>query len=173
METKQGLQDRAVVVTRRRRLLPAAALIFIALVIGGILLTFHWPFSSQKVMQAVQEDWPGKISVQHFHRIYFPRPGCVLMGVTLTKGAGTFAPPLVAIQRVTIKANYHDLLFRPGYISEIFLEGLKIQPVLRAPGRGIHPGRHAGDLHKIRRSLEIRNSRADSQIHQRQITHVL
>jgi hypothetical protein len=33
---------------------------------------------------------------------------------------------LVAVQRVTIQANYHDLLLRPGYISRIILEGLKI-----------------------------------------------
>ena len=50
----------------------------------------------------------------------------MLENVALTRGSDSSGPPLVAIQRVTIQANYHDLLFRPGYVSRIILEGLKI-----------------------------------------------
>jgi len=110
----------------KRWLLPLAIVILLALCIGGIILAFHWPFSSQKVTQSVQESWPGKIAVQRFHRVYFPHPGCVLENVALTRGSDTSDSPLVAIQKVTIQANYHDLLLRPGYISRIILEGLKI-----------------------------------------------
>jgi hypothetical protein len=110
----------------KRWLLPLAIVILLALCIGGIILAFHWPFSSQKVTQSVQESWPGKIAVQRFHRVYFPHPGCVLENVALTRGSDTSGPPLVAVQKVTIQANYHDLLLRPGYISRIILEGLKI-----------------------------------------------
>jgi len=98
----------------------------LTLFIGGIILAFHWPFSPQKVTQSVQESWPGKIAVQRFHRVYFPHPGCVLENVTLTRGSDSSGPSLVAIQKVTIQTNYHDLLLRPGYISRIILEGLKI-----------------------------------------------
>jgi hypothetical protein len=111
---------------RNTWLISVAAVILALLCIGGIILAFHWPFSSQKVMQSVQEDWPGKINVRRFHRTYFPHPGCVLEGVTLTRGSATSGPPLVVIQKVTIAANYHDLLLRPGYVSAILLEGLKI-----------------------------------------------
>jgi hypothetical protein len=111
----------------RRWLLPLALLILLALCIGGIILAFHWPFSAQKVIQSAQESWPGKIAVQRFRRTYFPHPGCVLENVALTRGGSdNSAPPLVAIQRVTIQANYHDLFLRSGYISRILLEGLKI-----------------------------------------------
>jgi len=110
----------------RRWPLSLAILILLALCIGGIILAFHWPFSSQKVTQSVQENWPGKIAVQSFRRTYFPHPGCVLENVALTRGSDSSAPPLVAIQKVTIQANYHDLLLRPGYISTIILEGVKI-----------------------------------------------
>jgi hypothetical protein len=110
----------------RRWLLPLGILILLALCIGGIILAFHWPFSWEKVTQSVQESWPGKIAVRSFRRTYFPHPGCVLENVALTRGSESSGPPLVAIQRVTIQANYHDLLLRPGYISRIILEGLKI-----------------------------------------------
>ena len=110
----------------RRWLLPLAILILLALCIGGIILALHWPFSLQKVTQSIQENWSGKIAVQGFRRTWFPHPGCVLENVVLTRGSVSSGPPLVAIQRVTIQATYHDLLLRPGYISRIILEGLKI-----------------------------------------------
>jgi hypothetical protein len=107
-------------------LIPLSLVTLAVVCVGGIILAFHWPFSSQKVMASVQEDWPGKISVQHFHRTYFPHPGCVLEGVTFTRAPETSGRPLAAIQKVTIRGNYHDLLLRPGYVSGIVLEGLKI-----------------------------------------------
>jgi AsmA-like C-terminal region/AsmA family len=124
--THEPIQATRNAATHRRRLFIVAIVILAALCIFGVVLAFHWPFSSQKVTQSVQESWPGKISVQGLRRTYFPHPGCVLENVALTRGSDTSGPPLVAIQRVTIQANYHDLLLRPGYISKIILEGLKI-----------------------------------------------
>jgi hypothetical protein len=123
--TQEPVQGKAAT-TSRPWLLPLAILFLVGLCLGGIILAFHWPFSSQKVTQSVQENWPGKISAQGFRRTYFPHPGCVMENVALTRGSVSSGPPLVAIQRVTIQANYHDLLLRPGYISRIILEGLKI-----------------------------------------------
>jgi hypothetical protein len=124
--TQEPVQATPRTTSARRWLFPLAIVILVVLCIGGIILAFHWPFSSQKVTQSVQESWPGRIAVQSFHRTYFPHPGCVLENVALTRGSESSAPPLVAIQRVTIQGNYHDLLLRPGYISRIILEGLKI-----------------------------------------------
>jgi hypothetical protein len=123
---QEPIQSTPRTLSGRRWLLPTAVLILLALCVGGIILALHWPFSSQKVIQAVQESWPGKIAVQRFRRTYFPHPGCVRENVALTRGSDNSAAPLVAIQRVTIQANYHDLFLRPGYISRILLEGLKI-----------------------------------------------
>jgi hypothetical protein len=124
--THEPIQATPNTATHRRRLFIVAIVILATLGIFGIVLAFNWPFSSQKVTQSVQEDWPGKISVKSFRRTYFPHPGCVLEKVALTRGSDASVPPLIAIQRVTIQANYHDLLLRPGYISKIILEGLKI-----------------------------------------------
>jgi hypothetical protein len=113
-------------ITSRRWLLPLAIIFLVALCIGGIILAFHWPFTSQNVTKSIQESWPGEISVQGFRSRYFPHPGCVMQNVALTRGSDNSGPPLVAIQSVTVQANYHDLMLRPGYISRIVLEGLKI-----------------------------------------------
>jgi len=124
--TQEPVQATPRTTSARRWLFPLGILILVALCVGGTILAFHWPFSSQKVTESVQESWPGKIAVQHFRRTYFPHPGCVLENVALTRGSESSGAPLVAIQRVTIQGNYHDLLLRPGYISRIILEGLKI-----------------------------------------------
>src|ERR1700680_2607340 len=107
--TQEPVQATPRTTSGRAWLLPLASVILLALCIGGIILASHWPFSSQKVKQSVQESWPGKIAVQSFHRTYFPHSGCVLENVALTRGSDSSGPPLVAIQRVTIKANYHEL----------------------------------------------------------------
>jgi hypothetical protein len=96
------------------------------LAVGGTVLAIFWPFSTQKVTEAIQEDWPGKITAARFHSTYFPHPGCVIEDVVMRHGSDTSAPPLVTIQKVTIAANYHDLFLRPGYIYKISLEGVKI-----------------------------------------------
>jgi hypothetical protein len=124
--TQESVQATPRTTSGRGWLAPLGIVILLALCIGGIILAFHWPFSSQKVTQSVQERWPGKVAARSFRRTYFPHPGCVLENVALTRGSDSSGRPLVAIQRVTIQANYHDLFLRPGYINRIILEGLKI-----------------------------------------------
>jgi hypothetical protein len=103
------------------------------LAIGGVVLAIYWPFTSQKVMEAMEEDWPGKITAAKAHSTYFPHPGCVLEAVAFTRGNIPSSTPLVSIQKVTIAANYHDLFLRPGYLSTITLEGLKISVPAQQP----------------------------------------
>ena len=146
--------------TSRRWVLPLAILFLVALCIGGIILAFHWPFSSEKVTRSVQENWPGKMVVQGFQRTYFPHPGCVMENVALTRGSDSSGPPLVAIQRVIIQANYHDLFFRPGYISRIILEGLKISvPAEHDPSqqtsRSSKSSTHIGEVFTKDATLEV------------------
>jgi AsmA-like C-terminal region len=102
----------------------AAAAVF--MVVGGIVLATFWPFTSPKVIAALEEEWPGKITVQSSHSIYFPHPGCVLEGMEFRRGNDPAVAPVVAIQKVTVAANYHDLFLRPGFVSRIMLEGLKV-----------------------------------------------
>jgi hypothetical protein len=122
-ETQESAEARAA--GKKRWLIPAAV-ILAALLIGGIILAAHWPFSFRNVIQLLQQDWPGKVAAQKFRRTYFPHPGCVLENVSLARGSSASVPPVVTIQKVTIQANYHDLLLRPGYVYRIVLEGLKV-----------------------------------------------
>lgn len=112
----------------RRWLIGVGAVLALSIVVGGAILAFHWPFTSQKVIQALREDWPGKVQAGQFRSTYFPHPGCVLENVTFDRDStNAGSPALVSIRKATIAANYHDLFFRPGYLSKIVLEGLRIE----------------------------------------------
>ena len=112
----------------RRLSIVAAFIIFAALLVAAVILATHWPFSQQKVSQSLQEDWPGSLQIAKFTRTYFPHPGFIAEDLVLHhKSVTSGRPLLVTIKKATVQANYHDLLFRPGYISRILLEGLHFQ----------------------------------------------
>lgn len=140
---------------RRSWVIPAGVILLALICIGGIILAFHWPFSAQNITQSIQEDWPGKITVQRFHRTYFPHPGCVLENVVLTRGSTPSDKLLVAIQKITIAANYHDLLLRPGYVSTVTLEGLKISIPTDKPEDQPKPQRASNSVNSSVRLGEV------------------
>jgi hypothetical protein len=100
----------------------------LAMVIGGVILAMHWPFSQAKITQSLQETFPATVTFQKFHSTYFPHPGCVAEGVVFRRlGSIPATPPIVTIQLLTIQAHYTDLLFRPGYLAHIILNGFRVQ----------------------------------------------
>jgi hypothetical protein len=135
-ERESVQSPKAVNTARKRWVLIGGALLLLALSVGAAILATHWPFSEEKVMQALHKDWRGEIRFAHFHRTYFPHPGCVLEGVTLNRASGgSSGVALVAIRSATIEANYHDMLFRPGYLARIILDGLRIHVAQAADER--------------------------------------
>jgi AsmA-like C-terminal region len=94
---------------------------------GLVVLARHWPFSQQRVVQALQEDFHGTVTFSSFHPTVFPYPGCVAEGATLVRpGAGANSRPLASAQKLIIRARYIDLLARPGFIARIEVRGLQI-----------------------------------------------
>lgn len=104
------------------------------LVVGAVLLARHWPFSRQRVIANLQDDFHGTVTFAQFHTTVFPHPGCVAEGATLIRSGSSPAgsPPFASAQKLIIRAHYWDFLLRPGYISHIELQGLQIH----VPPRG-------------------------------------
>src|ERR1700730_5406307 len=81
---------------------------------GLILLARHWPFSRQRVIEALQDDFDGTLPFSRFHKAFFPHPGCVAEGAALVRpGAVAGSPPFVSAQKFIIRAHYMDFLLRP------------------------------------------------------------
>jgi hypothetical protein len=95
--------------------------------VGLIVLATHWPFSRQRVIQSLQEDFHGTVTFRDFHVTVFPHPGCVAEGGTLMRaGIPPGSPPFASAQKFVVRAHYIDLLVRPGYVAHIEVEGLQI-----------------------------------------------
>ena len=100
----------------------------VLLSIGAALVAPHWPYSEPVLVPAIQEAFKTKVTIQSFHRHYFPHPGCDAEGVSLTfpqnaQGERT----VVAVQRIAITGRYSDLLFNPQHFAHVRLDRLYVR----------------------------------------------
>ena len=117
----------AVVWHRRRFVRIGATLVAVIAVLGAALLGAYWPFTERRIAQSLEEEFAGKVTIGHFRGTVFPHPGGVAEEVVFrwpTESADK--GPLVKVKKLTVQANYWDLVLRPGYVSRIILEGLLI-----------------------------------------------
>lgn len=122
----------------RKTALVILAVLLLALVIGGVLIATHWPFSQANVVQSLQEDFPATVTFQKFHSTFFPHPGCVGEGLAFRRlGSYPNTPPIVTIQRFTVEAHYIDMLLRPGHLARIITNGFRVY--VPPPGTPIAP----------------------------------
>src|ERR1700733_1304159 len=98
----------------------------LAMIVGGVLLATHWPFSQAQVTQSLQETFPATITFGKFYATYFPNPGCVAENVEFRRlGQSADLPPVVTVARVRMEARYSDLFLRPGFLARIITEGFR------------------------------------------------
>ena len=119
------------------RWIAVSALVILVLAgIGFAVVARKWPYTRERVAQALQEAFDGKVSFTGFQSTYFPYPGCVAEGVVLMRPATPpGSPPLVTVHKLIVQARYTDLLFRPRYVARVVLEGFH----LRVPPLGSTP----------------------------------
>jgi hypothetical protein len=96
--------------------------------VGAVVLLIHyWPFSRDRVSQALKQVLPTDLAINHFRTTYFPHPGCVVEGISFGESSMDQGPArLVVIQKLTVQANYWDMLIRPHHIYRILLDGVNI-----------------------------------------------
>ncbi len=107
------------------------------IVLVAIFLWIHyWPFSQSSVRTSLNEILPGSLGIEHFSTTYFPHPGCVAKGVTFDEpGTAPGASHLVIIQRLTIQADYWDIIVKPHHIYRVIADGLQIHiPAIGSDG---------------------------------------
>src|ERR1700736_4759924 len=117
----------------RNWLTTIGVLVLVGLLVGLVVLVRHWPFSRQRVIQDLQDDFHGTVTFDSFRITVFPHPGCVAEGAKLVRAGGPpDTPPFAYAQKFIIRAHSLDFLLRPGYVSHIEVRGLQIH----VPPRG-------------------------------------
>jgi AsmA-like C-terminal region len=115
-------------------MLTAACVAAGVLLSGAIFLAARWPFSRAAVLQDLAEASLSRVGVGSFHGTYFPRPGCVLEGVTFQHNPKAGSPPLITIQKLRIEGSFVGLFTK--HVRSIRAESLRI--LIPPRGSGEH-----------------------------------
>ena len=96
-------------------------------IVLGWVIPRHWPFSRERVAQALEERFAGKATFTQFRTTFLPHPGCVLQGLVITPyGGGKDQRPLVQADKLVVMAHYWDVLLRPGTVAHLRAQGLRV-----------------------------------------------
>lgn len=99
--------------------------VVVVLVVAGILVATHWPFTRGGVVSAVERAFASTVEVQNFRVTYFS-PGCVMEGITFRRNSDDGVPPIARADRVTIVGSYAGFFVFPKRISRVKVEGLHV-----------------------------------------------
>ena len=93
----------------RKPLAIVALIVGALLVVAAVVVSAKWPFTPKHVVADLEQASRTTVAFKMFHQTYFPHPGCVLEDVTF-RHAGSSAPPLLTVKRLTIEGSYSGLL---------------------------------------------------------------
>lgn len=98
------------------------------LLIAGALafLAAKWPFTRQKVLRELGQQFGGAVQATNFHITYFPTPGCWAENITVQRGGHASGPPLVSAQKATLEDDYPSLLIGRKHIDRLRIDGLRV-----------------------------------------------
>jgi hypothetical protein len=89
------------------------------------LVASHWPFKRDIIISTLQEKFSSNVEMKTFHATYFT-PGCVAEGLTFRRNGDQNAPPIAAIEKLTIQADYLGFFAIPKRLRRVRIEGLRM-----------------------------------------------
>ena len=101
----------------------------VLLVVGGVALYFidaYWPYRYRNVEPTLEKVFASKITMDHYHRTYFPYPGFVANGLTLRRNSAPNLPPVGTVERVRVEGRWTDLILLRRRIRAVYADGLHI-----------------------------------------------
>ena len=119
----------------------APRVIAIGVLVAAILLSLNWPFTQAAVTKALQDRFvAGRLRSAISARHYFP-PGCVAEGVEFLHRRRKDLPPLITVQRLTIRTSYSELLRIHQTVNDIRVDGLHV--LIPRKARKTEPSRYS------------------------------
>jgi hypothetical protein len=110
---------------RRSRRLKVVAFFGLGLGLAAVfLLAFFWPFRRETVIKELEDESKSRVTAGSFHGTYFPYPGCVLEQIVFQHNPKSDTPPLMTVNRITIKGSYAGMFAR--HVSLVLVEGMHI-----------------------------------------------
>ncbi len=142
---------------RRPWLRCAAVIAAVIVLIATVFLALKWPFRRDAVARDLGQATAARVQFARFHTTIFP-PGCVAEGVEFRRAGAQSSPPLITIQKLTIRGSYSGMLRH--YVPLMQAESAHVAlPSLGQGSQGplaLHASRvHIGELQAISSILDI------------------
>jgi hypothetical protein len=120
-----------------------AATVF-GVMLVAILLVVKWPFTQAAVTKALQDRFARQVTIRSFRKTYFP-PGCVVEGVEFLHRTRKDLPPLITVQRLTIRSGYRNFLRIHDRVDYVQVVGLHVTVPPKDPngGKQVFPLTHS------------------------------
>jgi hypothetical protein len=112
--------------------LAAAALLL--LLIAGWFISVHWPYRYREVHPLLEAVFGSRVKITRYHRTYFPHPGFMAAGITITRDSAPNQPPLGSVQSLFVQGRWTDLFLLRRRVRLVDMTGLHIAiPPLGSP----------------------------------------
>ena len=96
------------------------------LAVGLPVVNEHWPFRYKNVKPMLESVLASKLKIDKYHRTYFPRPGFVASGLTLTRDASPNGLPVGTAKDLIVEGSWIDLLLLRSRVQLVDIVGLKV-----------------------------------------------
>jgi len=107
--------------------LGGAALVLVVIVLGCLpLINKYWPYRYRNVKPLLESVLASKIKIDKYHRTYFPRPGFVASGLTLTRNTAPDLPPVGTAKDLIVQGSWLDMLMLRRRVQLVDVVGLHI-----------------------------------------------
>ena len=118
------------------------------LAVGLPVVNEHWPFRYKNVKPMLENVLASKLKIEKYHRTYFPRPGFVASGLTMTRDASPNGVPVGTAKDLIVEGSWIDLLLLRSRVQLVDIVGLKvvIPPVGSAARKGDFPAGSSADF---------------------------
>ena len=103
-----------------------ALFIAVCMVAAVTFINVHWPYRYRTIKPLLEEVLASKVSIGHYHRVYFPHPGFMATGITLRHNSAPDIPPLGSITSVTVQGTWRDLLLLRERVDLVDITGLHV-----------------------------------------------
>src|ERR1017187_7781586 len=94
--------------------------------IAFLLINKCWPYRYRNVKPLLETVLASKVTIERYHRIYFPHPGFVAEGLTLRRATAPDLPPIGSAQELTVEGNWLDFLLLHRRVRLVEGQGLHV-----------------------------------------------
>lgn len=98
----------------------------IVLVVAGYFAELFWPYRYRNVKPLLEQVFASKVTVSHYHRIYWPYPGFVAKELTLRRNSAPGLAPIGSTQDLIVRGTWSDLLTLRKRIMLVDVVGLHV-----------------------------------------------